>query len=407
MKLLVVGHPFVIAYYQKKYAAMKQIEPNLQLRLLVPKLHRHPFGTFRCAVHPELSREEVIPLASAFSQSHMTYLHNPVRMGGTLRSFRPDMIHVEEEPQAFITVETLALRDSLCPQVPVTIFTWDNLHRRRGFPLNVLKSRLRAHSLRRAAGIICGNREAEHLLRVREGYEGFSTVLPQYGLDPSDHVPGDEPQWKQQLGLMGSVVVGYAGRLIPEKGIRLLLGALAELGQSPWKLLLVGSGPLEEEIREQWIPRFPGRIVHVRAVSLQEVPRYLRCLDVFVLASYAVANWKEQFGLSLAQAMMLGVPSVASSSGAIPEVAGPGALIFEEGNQKGLREALQALLGSASRRSELGARAREFALKHYTLAGVAAQYLAVFEEAQRLYASAGRAPAHQAAAAESSHTCHP
>ena len=126
--------------------------------------------------------------------------------------------------------------------------------------------------------------------------------------------------------------------------------------------------------------------MHFRAIPHREVPRYLRCLDVFVLASYALANWKEQFGLTLAQAMLLGIPSVVSSSGAIPEVAGPGALVFPEGSAEGLREALQSVLRSASLRRELGARARAFASRQYSLPNIAARYLEVFDQARRMQA---------------------
>src|ERR1700687_3957462 len=126
-----------------------------------------------------------------------------------------------------------------------------------------------------------------------------------------------EPNLRQQLGLSEGIVVGYAGRLVPEKGIELLLRALESLPEHPWKLLLLGSGPLEDAIHRLWMPRFPGRIIHVPAVVLCDVPHYLRCMDIFVLASYATQVWKEQFGLSLAQAMLLGIPSVVSSSGAI------------------------------------------------------------------------------------------
>ncbi len=406
MKLLVVGHPLLVAYNQKKYVAMKRIDPCLQLRIVVPKQNRHPFGTYQCEVHPELNSDEVIALASVFSQSHMTYVLDPVRMAWILRQFRPDVLHVEEEPHAGVTVATTGLRDALLPPAAITLFTWDNLHRPRRFPLGALKRKLRSYSLRRAAAVVCGNRDVERLLRMQEGYKGYTEVLPQFGLDPSDHTAGTEPELMKQLGLTGSIVVGYVGRMVPEKGILLLLTALPKLTQYPWKLLLVGSGPLEQEIHEHWMPRFPERIVHVRAVPHREVPRYLRCLDAFVLASYAVANWKEQFGLTLAQAMMLGIPSVVSSSGAIPEVVGPGGLIFEEGKEESLREALQMLLSFARCRQELGARAREFALRHYTIAGIAARYLSVFEQARSLHATAEPSRNHEAARMESNRVHH-
>ena len=406
MRLLVVGHPLLVAYNQKKYVAMKRIDPCLQLRIVVPKQNRHPFGTYQCEVHPELNSDEVIALASVFSQSHMTYVLDPVRMARILRQFRPEVIHVEEEPHAGVTVATTGLRDALLPQAAMTLFTWDNLHRPRRFPLGVLKRKLRSYTLCRAAAVVCGNRDAERLLRIQEGHKGYTEVLPQFGLDPSDHTAGTEPELMKQLGLAGSIVVGYVGRMVHEKGILLLLAALAKLTQHPWKLLLVGSGPLEQEIYEQWIARFPEKIVHVRAVPHQEVPRYLRCLDVFVLASYAVAHWKEQFGLTLAQAMMLGIPSVVSSCGAIPEVVGPGGLIFEEGKEERLREALQMLLSFARCRQELGARAREFALRQYTIAGIAARYLWVFEQAQRLHATARSGQSRETAVAESNRAYH-
>jgi len=321
MRLLVVGHSFIVAYNQKKYVAMKQLDPHLRLRILGPKQSRHVFGTYPCDVHPELSAEEVIPLGAFFSGSHMTYVLDPVPMAQILRGFCPDVIHMEEEPHAGMAVATATLRETFAPQAAITLFTWDNLHRPRGFPLGPIKRTLRSYTLRRAAAVVCGNREAEQLLHRQAGYAGHTEVLPQFGLDPDEHTPGNESDLRQQLGLMGSVVVGYAGRLLPEKGVGFLMGALEQLGQLSWKLLLVGSGPLEQQIREVWMPRLPGRIVHVPAVAHREVPRYLRCMDVFVLASYAIPNWKEQFGLAAAQAMMLGIPSVVSSSGALPEAA--------------------------------------------------------------------------------------
>jgi len=63
-------------------------------------------------------------------------------------------------------------------------------------------------------------------------------------------------------------------------------------------------------------------------------------------------------------------------------VAGPGALIFEEGSLESLSQALRKMLRSEPFRCELGAKAREFALHHYTLKEIAASYLTVFERAR-------------------------
>jgi glycosyltransferase involved in cell wall biosynthesis len=220
------------------------------------------------------------------------------------------------------------------------------------------------------------------LLKVEGLFKGEVEVLPQYGLDVTEYQPGGESEMRAQLGLEGQVVIGYVGRLVPEKGLRTLFQALVRLQMQPWKLLLVGAGPLETEIRGRWMAEFPDRIVLVPAVPYDQVPRYLRCLDIFVLASRSTPTWKEQFGLTLAQAMLTGIASIGSTCGAIPEVLGPGGMVFEEGQLDGLKRALEALLTSATRRQQAGALGREFALRHFTSESVAALYLSAFERAR-------------------------
>ena len=386
MKLLVIGHAFLLAYIQKKYVAMKQLDPDLQLRLVVPSRMRDRFHHKAYEVHPALAANEVVPFKARLAsfQAHMTYLHNPALMAALLRNFQPDVIHLEEEPQALITVETIALQRVFARKAAVTLFTWDNLLRRRGFPTGGGKRLLRRYALTRAATVICGNQRAAELLRSEEYFKGNIETLPHSGLDVNEHQPGTEPELRAKLGLEGSIVVGHVGRLVEEKGLLLLFEALGRLREHSWKLLLVGAGTLEGEIRERWMAKCPGRIVLIPAVPYDQVPKYLRCLDIFVLASYSTPTWVEQFGLTLAQAMLLGIASIGSTSGAIPEVLGSSGLLFEEGRIGDLTEALKSLLTSPASRRRLGASGREFALQHYSSERVAARYLAAFKRAAQL-----------------------
>ncbi len=382
MRLMVVGHPFLLAYNQQKYVAMKRLDKDLHLRLVVPSRGRDRFELTDYQVHPELSPEEVVPLRPYMAKSHMTYVHALGPLAAVLRSFDPDVIHVEEEPQALISLETIALRNALAPRVAVTLFTWDNILRPRRFPLGVAKRRIRAYSLRRTSAVICGNREAAELLRAEGRFSGNIEVLPQYGLNVTEHQPGTESQLRTELGLNGMPVVGYFGRMVPEKGLRLLFEALGKLLCYPWKLLLVGSGPLEEEIRERWMATLPGRVVLLPSVPYEQVSRYLRCTDIFVLASQSAPAWKEQFGLTLAQAMMLGIASIGSNCGAIPDTLGPGGTIVEQHDAERLKQALEKFLTSPTSRQRAATAGREFALQNYTVERVAARYLEVFEKAR-------------------------
>jgi glycosyltransferase involved in cell wall biosynthesis len=384
MKLMALGHPFLFAYNQRKFVAMKRLDPELCLRLVVPSRGRERFEFAEAEVHPALSQEEVVRLAAWPAGSHMTHIHHPLRLAALLRNFQPDVIYIDPgEPQALLTAETIMLQRVLARGAAMTLFTVDNLLRPRRFPLNLVKNGLRASLLPRVDAMICCNRRAAELLQTEGRFRGPVVVLPQFGLDVAEHTPGRESRLRFEMGIEGVPVIGYAGRLVAQKGLRQLFAALQALERHPWKLLLVGSGPLETEIRERWMTQLPDRIVLLPAVPYEQVARHLRCVDILVLASYATDSWAEQFGLVLAQAMMLGIPCVGSSSGAIPEVIGPGGLCFAEGETGELTRALESLLKSPARREQLGKAGRSFALAHYTDEKVAEKYLEVFARARK------------------------
>src|SRR5215472_14742818 len=94
MKLVAVGHSFLSAYNQIKYAAMKRLNPELRLRLVVPSTMELRFGRLVCEIHSGLAPEDVVPLKPWLTswQQHMTYVHNPLRMAAILREFQPDVI---------------------------------------------------------------------------------------------------------------------------------------------------------------------------------------------------------------------------------------------------------------------------------------------------------------------------
>jgi glycosyltransferase involved in cell wall biosynthesis len=382
MRLAVLGHSCVLSRNQAKYAALRRVDPGLELRLIVPASVSNPAYGMRYAAdrHDGVSPRELVAIGAAFARSHMVTLYDPRTIARSFTEFQPDVIHVEEEPQALLSAETAILRAACAPRAALTLFTWDNLLRRRRFPLGAAKKLLRRFTLGSADHLICGNRESERLA-LAEGCAPATAVLPQFGLDPAEHAPGTEPELRSALGLGDGIVVGYAGRLVAEKGLRAVYAALAALRDRPWKLLLIGGGTLESEIVNEWIPRFPGKIVRVPPVSHAEVPRYLRAMDIFVLNSHGVSVWKEQFGLALAQAMMLGLACLVSDSGALPEVVGDAAAVVAERNAVELHAALEAMLASPEFRQSLGRRARQRALRHYTNDSIAAGYRDVFEQA--------------------------
>lgn len=358
---------------------MKAESSDLQVRIICPPKMGHLFSDYKRQIAPEFSLKEVPDIKTLFGKTPMTYCLDPLRFAQEIKKFMPDHIHIEEDPYSVIGLESVLLARLICKKAKISFFVWDNLARNPRYPLNKLKWFLNSISQRRADLIVCGNHEGARLLRTSKGYKGEIVVLPQLGINEKDYAKPPARELSIRLRKDSSVpLIGFIGRLVPEKGIILLLQALSNLVDLPWKLLVLGSGPSKSEIQSKWRDLFGERLILVDAVPHDMVPQYLGCLDLVVLPSYGTTRWKEQFGLILAQAMMAGVPCIGSSSGAIPDVLGPGGVVFKEGDVESLKEALKILIKSRYERERLGRNGRVFALQHYTSKAVARAYFNLF-----------------------------
>ena len=110
------------------------------------------------------------------------------------------------------------------------------------------------------------------------------------------------------------------------------------------------------------------------------MPAFYRNLDVFILPSRTMSNWKEQFGRVLVEAMACGVPVIGSDSGEIPHVIGDAGVIFPEGDVRALTQKLQQLLVQPVERRHLGAAGRQRVLQQFTMQQIAAQTVQLYEK---------------------------
>jgi glycosyltransferase involved in cell wall biosynthesis len=379
MRLVVIGHSYVTKFAQAKYVAMKAIVPRLALRLIVPIAVRHTLGVFQYERADGLAEHEVVPLRPWLFRSHMTYWFNPLRVAAVLKTFQPQHVHIEEDPHSMIGVELVTLARRMCPAASVSFFIWDNLARRPMVPLGTVKRALTSYSFARCDLVVCGNAEAQRLLPSK-GYDGRSVVLPQQGLDPEAYATPPHPETQRQVRGPSpeTVVIGFIGRFVPEKGLVDVLQALDGIKAPPWRLVCIGRGPLGEALRGEWTRRLGNRLLVLDPVAHERVAEFMKCLDVFVYYSQSTPFWKEQFGLSLVQAMMAGAACIGSSSGAIPEVIGDAGVIVPEKDSDALTAALRSLLSSSSQRESLGLAARQRALDRYTHRVVATHYARAF-----------------------------
>lgn len=146
-----------------------------------------------------------------------------------------------------------------------------------------------------------------------------------------------------ELGLSPSAwIVGNVGRLHPDKdqatllrGFALALPSLPENSQ----LVILGKGRLEESLKE--LARELGIGAHVMFMGqVADARRYFKAFDVFALSSD-----HEPFGMVLLEAMVAGVPVVATSCGGAREVVEDVGLLFPLGDEQRLAQGLMHMAG--------------------------------------------------------------
>ena len=112
----------------------------------------------------------------------------------------------------------------------------------------------------------------------------------------------------------------YVGRLLPYKGVHVLIEALSQLKDATnIQVDIVGEGPQRAELEQQVEKYGMSEWVTFHGLRM-DVPDLLRNADFFVHP----AVWNEGFGIALIEAMSVGLPCIAFKRGAIPEIINDG-----------------------------------------------------------------------------------
>lgn len=365
----------VVGAYQRKLEELSRL-PGLELIAIAPPSWRDSRGEVQLErVYTDGYQLLELPVAL---NGHF-HAHFYPRLPQTLQRVQPDLIHVDEEPYNLASWQ--AFRWAAAHRCPALFFSWQNLLRQYPPPFNWIERT----NYSRAAFAIAGNEEAGQVLRAK-GYAGSMTVLPQFGVDPDLYRPGVAPLLDRPRG--AGLVVGYAGGLVAEKGIDLLLRAvwqcnqrLAAEGAAGCHLVIVGTGPQQAEL-EDLTRRLDvvDQVTFLGKVSSTAMPAAYASLDVLALPSRTTATWKEQFGRVLIEAMACRVPVIGSDSGEIPNVIGDAGLVFAEDDVSALADLLIVMAQQPALREHLARRGYERAIAHFTQAHIAAQTYAVYQQ---------------------------
>lgn len=209
----------------------------------------------------------------------------------------------------------------------------------------------------------------------RVGLPGEKMRVVHYGLD---HAPADDGLPSPELPAEARVVVAV-GRLVEQKGHDVAVRALGRLrARHPGAVLVVlGEGPLRGQL-EQLAADLGISSSVILPGNVPGVGAWLARAEAFVHP----ARW-EGFGLVLLEAMLAGLPVVATRVSSIPEVVSDEetGLVVPPDDDAALSDALDALLSDPARCTRMGARGLERAREEFSVRRMVDGTLAVYEEA--------------------------
>lgn len=358
MRVLMISKALVSGVYQKKVEELARL-PDIELCVVVPPYwHENRVGDqplqqmftdgYELAVEP-----------MHFNGRH--HVHYYPGLGRRMRAFRPDVVHIDEEPYNFVTAH--ATWHATRVGARTLFFAWQNIHRRYPPPFRFFE----LYNYRKAAAAVVGNTDAGLVLR-RKRYRGPIAVIPQFGVDP---VLYSAPASRRRT--LSGPVIGYVGRVVEEKGVDLIIDALGRIQPHP-TLRIIGGGDMrvDLEMRAERLG-IRDRVRFEGAVPPERVPGLLQHLDILVLPSRTQPNWKEQFGRILVEAMACEVAVVGSDSGEIPNVIGDPELVFAEDDADMLATILKRLVSDDDYRREKQQAGRRRVLEQFTQEQVARQ----------------------------------
>jgi len=274
-----------------------------------------------------------------------------------IRQFDPDIVHAHSTKAGYAARFACAI---LRKPVIFTAHGWA-FTEGRSFLVRHLLALAERLAAKVTAKIICVSGYDRDLALRWKVARPEQLVVIHNGIDPQPFLEADGASLRREQGLEKATVLTFVGRLAPPKDLLTLLEAVKKLPESV--LLVIGDGELRPQVERSI--RELGLVDRVRLLGQRsDIPQILAASDIFVLSS----RW-EGLPYTIIEAMMAGLPVVATRVGGVPELVEDGVTGFlvPPRDPDALAEALQKLIADPELRRRMGRAGREKALKEFTL----------------------------------------
>lgn len=341
MRVLRIAHSSLTPALRHRERALARLYQDVDLQVVTTDRWRE------AEVDVQATADDMFPVRIArphFSKHIQLFAYSPLPIVKALREHRPHLIDLGHEPYSVACAEILTLCRWFAPRAPIVMQTNQNILHNYPFPFNWLEQR----AFRRVAAAYACSETVVEVLRAK-GFDKPAPIVP-FGVNTEAFRP-PAPESKRPSA---TLTIGYVGRMLPGKGLHVLASALARIKSLPWKLLVVGEGPVRAEFEEQLrAASIMDRTEFTGGIDFDQMPKYFHEIDMLVLPTETTKRIREQFGRVLVEAMASGVPVIGSTCGAIPEVIGKAGLVFKERDSAELADALTKMISDERLRAEL------------------------------------------------------
>ena len=296
-----------------------------------------------------------------------------------IRSFRPDVVHSHHFDET--VVAAVASRVAAVPAFVIGHHYSDHIYRlTRGLKRRAFLG-VEALCNRAARKIVVPAVDVAEILTHRQGLKEEKVEVIPYCFDLQEYRPSSPTapgRLRQEFGLGGRFMVLSCCRLSPEKGLQHLLDAVPLLGdlRQRLRIVLVGSGPAEQELRQQ-----------ARRLAIEDVVSFVGwrndALDWIAAADLVVQpSFAESFCQVLFEGLALERPLIMTPVGAAPEILGQDerGLLVPAGNTQALAEAIRMVVEDYGGAREKARRGREFLLAHHSVETVVGRHERLYQD---------------------------
>lgn len=220
------------------------------------------------------------------------------------------------------------------------------------------------HIIKNTKKMICVSNFIMNSLEKKLGIDKTKCMILRNGIDKEkflievNETEKRKVKEKYNIGNEDKVLL-FTGRIVPEKGIKELLEALAKVKNKKYKLLIIGAALNSIDVKtnyeteiEELVKKLDKNVIFTGFVEYKEIYKFYAIADIAVLPSI----WDDPAPLTIIEAMTVGLPIITTNSGGIPEYVNKKcALIIKRDNNlvHNLGEAIENLIGNEELRKNM------------------------------------------------------